>query len=204
MTTLTMPTTPGFLDSRFGLRARTQVFESPLSGALQTLELPGALWVATYSLPPMTRAQAAAWQAFLVDLGGRAGRFWGYDPDARSPRGAYDAAQDTPIVSGAGQTGASLATSGWRASITALLLPGDYFSVGGELKMVTAQVDSDATGAATIAFKPALRASPVDTSALTLTNPVVEMRLTDDEAVWDSDLSMIVRGFTFSAIEAFA
>jgi len=204
MTTLTMPAAPGFLDARFGLRARSQVFESPLSGATQTLELPGALWVATYALPPMTRDAAAAWRAFLVALGGRAGRFWGYDPDARSPRGAYDQAQDAPVVSGAGQTGTSLMTAGWRANVAGLLEPGDYFSVGGELKMATARVDSDATGAATIAFKPSLRASPADSSALTLIDPAVEMRLADDEAVWETDLNRIVRGLAFSAIEAFA
>jgi len=30
------------------------------------------------------------------------------------------------------------------------------------------------------------------------------MRLADDEAVWETDLNRIVRGFAFSAIEAFA
>ncbi len=204
MTTLIMPTAPGFRAARFGLRSRSQVFDSPLSGAVQTLELPGALWFASFELPPMTRAQAADWQAFLVALGGRAGRFRGFDADARSPRGAYDAGQDAPVVSGAGQTGATLATAGWRASVSGLLLPGDYVEVGGELKMVTAQLDSDASGAATLAFAPALRASPADAAPLTLIDPGVTMRLASDEdAVWAFDLNRIAHGFAFSGIEVF-
>ncbi len=204
MTTLTMPSKPGFRAARFGLRSRSQVFESPLSGAVQTLELPGALWFASFELPPMTRDQAADWQAFLVALGGRAGRFRAFDPDARAPRGAYASGQDAPVVAGAGQTGAQLATAGWRANVSGLLLPGDYLEVGGELKMVTAQVDSDATGAATIAFAPALRTSPADAAPLTLVDPGATMRLASDEdAVWAFDLNRIAHGFAFSGIEAF-
>ena len=40
MTIYTMPTTPGFVRSMFGLVANTQIFTSPLSGAMQTVEMP--------------------------------------------------------------------------------------------------------------------------------------------------------------------
>lgn len=204
MPTLTMPATPGFRSVRFGLRANTQSFTSPLNRSVQTLELPGSLWFATFELPPMTRAQAAAWQAFLVDLSGSSGRFFGFDPDGKAPRGTYDSGADTPLVNGASQIGASLATDGWRASGSGLLLPGDYFEVGAELKMVTAQVDSDAGGAATISFKPPLRTSPADNAPLTLTNPTAIFMLVDDEqAVWDGDLNAIVQGLSFSGVEVF-
>ena len=204
MPTLTMPASPGFRSARFGLRSNTQSFTSPLNRAVQTLERQGALWFATFELPPMSRAQAAAWQAFVIDLMGRSGRFFGFDPDARSPRGAYDSGSDTPLDAGAGQTGTSLATDGWRASVIGLLLPGDYLEVGGELKMVTASVDSDGGGAATISFKPSLRASPADNAAPTLTNPRVKMMLVDDEqAAWEGDLNSIVQGFALSGVEVF-
>lgn len=85
---LSLPTTPGFSESRFGLVSNTQTFRSPLSGQVQTLEQPGARWQAEYRLPPMKRAQMAAWQSFLVQLRGGAGRFYGFDPDARTPRGS--------------------------------------------------------------------------------------------------------------------
>ncbi|MFQ5783614.1 MAG: hypothetical protein ACE5H8_02170 [Alphaproteobacteria bacterium] len=208
MTTIDMPAAPGFRAVRFGLRANTQRFTSPLNRAVQTLDLPGALWFATFELPPMTRAEAAAWQAFLVDLSGSAGRFFAFDPDGHAPRGAYVAGTppvgDDPRVAGPAQAGSTLATDGWRANVAGLLLPGDYLEIGGELKMATKPVDSDATGAATVAFRPALRASPTDGSTLMLIGPRTTMMLADDEqAVWDGDLNAVVRGLSFSAVEVF-
>lgn len=88
MAILSLPTTPAFSASRFGLVSNTQVFENPLTGQSQTLERPGARFTASYTPPPMKRAQAAAWQSFLAQLRGGAGRFYGYDPDAKTPRGS--------------------------------------------------------------------------------------------------------------------
>lgn len=88
MAILTMPTIPAFSASSFGLASNTQAFENPLTGQTQTLERPGARWQAQYTLPPMKRAQAVAWQNFLLQLRGGAGRFYGYDPDAKTPRGS--------------------------------------------------------------------------------------------------------------------
>lgn len=87
MTVLTMPSSPGFRSSEFGLASNTTEFRSPLSGSVQTVERPGARWTAKYTLPPMKREQAAAWQGFLTQLRGMAGRFYGFDPDAKTPRG---------------------------------------------------------------------------------------------------------------------
>ncbi len=200
MPTLTMPAAPGFRASRFGLIANTQTFRSPLDGTVQTLELTGARWQAKYDLPPMTRAQAAAWIAFLTDLLGSAGRFYGFDPDARAPRGS---ALGTPQVAGAGQSGKSLFVDGWSELEIGLLLPGDYFEVGGELKLVTAQADSDSAGETLVAFTPPLRASPADNAAVTVVNPKATMMLADDtQAIWDADRTSIY-GISFAAVETF-
>ena len=200
MATLSIPAAPGFRASRFGLIANTQTFRSPLDGTVQTLELTGARWRANYELPPMTRTQAAAWTAFLTELLGSAGRFFGFDPDARSPRGS---GLGGPLVNGAGQTGQSLIVDGWSALETGLLLPGDYFEVGGELKMATAPADSDSSGEATLAFTPPLRTSPADGAALTLVNPTVTMMLVDDEqAFWDADRASLY-GISFAGVEVF-
>ena len=200
MATLSIPAAPSFRASRFGLIANTQTFRSPLDGTVQTLELTGARWRVNYELPPMKRVQAAAWTAFLTELLGSAGRFFGFDPDARSPRGS---GLGSPLVNGAGQTGKSLIVDGWSALETGLLLPGDYFEVGGELKMATAQVVSDSSGEATLAFTPPLRTSPADGAALTLVNPKVTMMLADDEqAFWDADRASLY-GISFAGVEVF-
>lgn len=199
MPTVSMPSSPGFTRTRFGLRANTQGFESPLNRSVQTLELVGARWFAEYELPAMSRAQAAAWLAFLVGLQGRAGRFYGFDPDAKTPQGTW---AGTPLVNGASQTGSSLILDGFSASAT--VKAGDYFTVNGELKMITADGTADGTGNLTVSFKPSLRASPADDAAITSSNPTCTMMLIDDEqSVWDaSELSLF--GLRFAGVEVFA
>lgn len=185
--------------ARFGLKTNTQLYVSPLSGDTQRAELPGARWYASFTLTTQKREDIAAVQAFLVSLAGPAGSFYGYDPNATSPLGAGGG---TPLVNGGSQTGSSLITDGWPNS-TAILKAGDYFTVNGEYKMVTADASSNGSGEATISFAPVLRASPANNAPLTITNPTCIMRLVDDDqAVWDINES----GFydvTFNAIETF-
>src|SRR5262249_46234072 len=157
---------------------------SPLTKTVQRVLLGGARWSATYSLPAMKRSQAAAWRSFFLQLAGSVNTFNGYDPDCKVPLGT---ATGTPLVNGASQTGSSLITHNWTANITALKM-GDYFSVNGELKLVTADALTDGSGNVTISFMPALRSSPADDAALTVNRPSCTMVLSDDlQAAWDCD-----------------
>lgn len=196
-----MPASPGFIRSRFGLETNTQTFESPLTKNVQRVLLGGARWSLSVTLPRMNRQQAAPWQAFLLGLEGQVNTFSGFDPDTKYPRG--NVAGSTPLVKNGSQTGSSLTTDGWAAS-TVVLKAGDYFSVNGELKMVTSDVTSDGSGNATVSFKPALRSSPADNAPLTVTNATCTMILTDDmQAVWESDHNGIYESISFSAVEVF-
>ena len=60
----------------FSLVNNTTVFQSPIGGATQTLEVPGAYWRGTVSYNNLTPDQAGILNAFLVKLRGRSGRFW--------------------------------------------------------------------------------------------------------------------------------
>lgn len=203
MTAINMPTEPGFRASRFGLETHTQRFTSEFTNAQQRQLLSGARWKATFTLPKMKREQAAVWQAFLLQLKGGINTFYAYDPDARFPRGA---ATGTPLVAGGSQTGSSLNIDGATAGVTNWLRPGDYFSVNGEYKMVTSAVTTNGSGAATINFAPALRASPSDNTAILFgADAYVELILEDDmQAMWESNYNGIYSEKTFSAFEALA
>lgn len=199
--TLSMPASPGLIRSRFGLETNTQTFESPLSRNVQRVLLGGARWNLTVTLPRMNRNQAAPWQAFLLGLEGRANTFYGFDPDAKQPRGV---GTGNPQVNGGSQTGSSIIIDGATANILNWLLPGDYFECNGELKMVTAPVNTNGSGQATINFKPAWRDSPADNAPITLFNPTCEMILTDDQqAMWEADYNGIYESISFSAVEVF-
>lgn len=98
----------------------------------------------------------------------------------------------TPLVNGAAQTGATLATKGWTASIAGILNVGDVFTIAGvhavnpksrqstgqlQCFVVTSVASSDATGDSTLAIYPAITttgayqtvdASPADGAAITV------------------------------------
>lgn len=199
MTTLSMPATTGiFKTARWGLMTNTQRFISPLSGQTQTLELTGARWAADYILRPMELDDAAEWYAFLMSLGGSAGRFYGFDPINQTPRGTITGS--TLLVAGGSQTGKTLDCDGAALS-TLVLKKGDYFTVNGELKVCTADCTSDGSGDITLTFTPSLRASPADNAPVTIENATCTMMLIDDQqAFYDLDEFQLL-GLRFSAVE---
>ncbi|WP_020471459.1 hypothetical protein [Zavarzinella formosa] len=199
MTAIEMPALPGFTDCSFFLATNSQTFVSPLTKTTQSVELGGALWMATYTLPPMSRRQAAPWVAFLMRLKGQVNTFNGFDPDCKTPLGV---ASGDPQVNGGSQTGNSLVVDGCAPDVTNWALPGDYFAVNGELKMITAPVGTDGGGNAAIFFEPPLRASPDDNTPLTLSRASCEMILTDDmQARFQVDRFGIYQPKTFTAVE---
>jgi len=200
--TLYMPSTPGFVSSKFGLETNTMRFESPLTKTVQRLLLGGARWTLTFTLPKMQRDKAALWQAFLLACEGGANTFYGFDPDAKAPRGA---ATGAPVVSGGSQTGSTLTITGCTPDITGWLKAGDYFTVNSELKMLTADAATDGSGNTTLSFKPALRNSPLDGAAITVQNPTCIMALVDDmQAMWNANQNGIYDGMSISAVEVFS
>lgn len=167
---------------RWELMANTQTFVSPLTGAVQTLEIPGARWRFAAQWGSFDAADGALMRAFLAKLRGQANRFtcspWGHE----TPRGAGGG---TPLVKGGSQTGATLAIDGGPTSITGWLLAGDYFTVNGELKILTADASTDGSGEATLTFEPPLRTSPADNAPLTIAAPTATFIVRDATQGWD-------------------
>lgn len=183
MTTLSFPTLSRIAPAQleFALVSNTVTHTSPLSGAEQTIEFPGARWRFTFSMDNLTEADTALLQAFLVKLRGRAGRFYMHNMARPTPRGI---ATGTPLVNGASQTGTTLITDGWTPSTTGILKAGDFIGVNGELKMVVADANSDSGGNATLTFEPPLRASPANDAAITTSSPKATFRLAGDDSAW--------------------
>lgn len=184
MTTLTFPTLsrlPDVFD--FGLTSNTMTHRSPLSQAVQTVEMPGARWRFSFTMNDLEEADTAQLQAFLAKLRGQAGRFYMYNMARPTPRGA---ATGTPKVNGASQTGTALITDGWAISQIGILKAGDFFGVNGELKMCVADCNSDGGGNATITFEPPLRASPAENADISVSSPTATFMLTADDSGWST------------------
>ena len=193
-----------FISTSFGLQSNTQIFTSPLSNNSQVLELTGARWSATYEVANKTAADAGQWISWLTKLRGQANTFYAYDPKRIAAQGV---ASGTPLVNGASQTGNSLVTDGWSTSVTGILKAGDMIafdtSDGRELKMITADVNSDGSGNATLSIEPSIRTSPANNATVIVASPTCVMALVDDgQAQWKINGQGLYE-ISFSGIEQF-
>lgn len=185
--------TPANMD--WTLKFNTMPFTSLLTGSVQTIEFPGARWIASFSLQNLIDADAAKMQSFLAKLRGRSGRFYMHNFARPLPRGSL---RGNPLVKGAGQTGNTLLVDG--ATVGGTLLEGDYFGVNDEVKIVTEDCTVNGSGEVTITFEPPLRNSPADNASLTLDRPKAIFMFGSDEAKWSTALPLLT-DIPFSCIE---
>lgn len=184
----------------FGLRSNTMAFASPLTGAVRTVGLPGARWVASLQWAALDRQQADELTALLVRLRGMENRLMLWNLAKRTLRGAGGG---TPIVNGAGQTGASISVAGLPNNTT-VYKAGDMLGIGGELKMATADATSNGSGVATVTFEPPLRASPSNGSAIVTSQPTARFVLNDSTVRWMHEPGGVTTGVAVELTEVFA
>lgn len=199
MTTYAFPTlsvNPSSME--WWLESNTQVFESPLNNSRQTLEIPGARWNFIYTWDDLIEADWRILSAWLSSLRGQANRFTASDISRPSPRGSI---AGTPLVNGASQTGPTLNIDGVTNGTT--LLKGDLIGVNGELREIIADVTASG-GAMALTLDCALRSSPADNAAITVTSPTATFMLTDPSAPRRAMRPPLRGSFTLQAVEAFA
>jgi len=88
------------------------------------------------------------------------------------------------LVAGGSQTGSALLIDGLPVSSAGLLRAGDWMEVGGELKRLTADLNTDSTGTAYALFEPGLRNSPADNAPVIFRNPMGRFLLSDESVGW--------------------
>jgi len=178
------------------------ILTSPFSLKQQVQRFDGQLWQADIKLRLMPRATAAPWTALLLAMNGREGTVLVGDPYAAAPLGV---ATGTPLVDGASQTGATLATKGWSASVTGILKAGDHIQLGSgaatRLHQVIEDADSDSGGLASLTLWPDLRDSPADGAAVVIQSPKGTFRQSANDSGWTADNRGLIE-ITLSLIEA--
>lgn len=192
-----------FSNAGFSLVRSDEVIEYA-SGAEQVTSFGKAIWSLRLTLPPLTREQLRQWRAALAQLSALDNRFEAGPPEYTGPSTGY--AGPAPTVNGAGQLGNALAVAGLPASTT-ILRAGDYFSVDAanekELKIITADVVSNASGQASIQFEPALRNAPASGSVVEIFSPKARFRLVSSSATWSVE-SFLDGAVSIEAVESFA
>ena len=130
----------------------------------------------TAAFPAMTRAQFAPIDAFVMKQRGQYESFQVVPPVLNAGLGSP---AGTPLVNGADQTGRSVVTDGWNASIT-IFKAGDFLKFANHDKVykVVTDATSDGSGDSTITIEPPLVTSPATDSAITYTSVPFTVALT--------------------------
>ena len=194
----TFPTSPKPRKARIIARSIIGTTESIYTFSTQKQEHAGQRWEMDLEMPPMTKADAGQWIAFLVSLNGKQGTVLVPDPDRTAPQGV---GTGTPLVDGASQSGAVLVTNGWTISTTAIMSAGDLIQVGNYSYMVLVDANSDGSGTATLDIWPDLRSSPANDAAITVNNCKTLMQLATNEMAWSTD-ELQHYGISLTFIEA--
>ena len=187
----TFPSSPAFKSLSVSSVQPTFVSRS-ISGRRQSRQIGGQYFRMRATFPSMTRAEFAPIYAFVMAQRGRYESFTLIPPVLNAGLGSP---AGTPLVNGASQTGRSIVTDGWNASIT-IFKAGDYLKFANHDKVytVTADATSNGSGASTITIEPALVTSPADDSAITYTSVPFTVALRSGIQEFDTGTSGL---FTF-------
>ncbi len=174
--------------------SNTKLFESTFNKSTSTAKFAGDRWKLTLNFENLDW-EIDALTAFMINLGGMSGR-------VRVPvfHRLGEPARGNPTVNGGGQTGGLLVTKDWKPNQLVLGI-GKFFQVGDELKMVTKDIVSDASGNATLEFAPWIRSEPADNSEIITYQPSGIFRPEDDEMTMN--LEPGDGSFSISLTEAF-
>ena len=189
-----------------------------------------AYWSFTIPILPRNNVEAKRWRAAITELSRPSNTFFATPPGYRGSRYIKDRiAPPEPLflsngtnlelsngnllfinsgfvgnvdafVDGAGQLGKKLDIEGADPN-DVLFKVGEYFSVNGELKVVTAECVTDSQGKATVDFEPPLRSMPSSGDEIEMFSPVARFRLTSP-AAWSLQPNRL-HSFDIEAIESY-
>ena len=201
---ISLPTHTGIAQVEFRTTNAVAYSRSPFTFAGQAHAYAGQMWAADVSLPPMHRADAERWVAWLISLKGQLGTFYLGDPLAELPMGsARDA--DTILVNGDVSSGDTISIDGAALSQTSYLKAGDFMQIGSgisrQLFKVLSDTDTDGSGAAVVDVWPNVRTAITDASPVTVQSAQGVFRLASNETNWSVNNASIY-GINFSAMEA--
>ena len=179
MSTLTFPSvTP--TRSTFTYDGNVSTSRSWLTGFTQTHAFGGERLECTLYFENLQNADRTEMIGWIAEMNGGQNRVL-VPVKGTTNRGAFGG---SPIVAGANQVGTQLTIDGCSNNITNWVRKGDYVSFNQELKIITADADSDGSGNVTLSFRPRIRTSPSDNAAITTSNPTGRFLLLPGRVQW--------------------
>jgi hypothetical protein len=191
---VTLPTVPGMRSVEFKWHNSVAVSPRSFTGQMQRQAWPGAdMWSGTFTLPPLTQAQADVWEAALLQCRGVQNAFQLGDPRKKIPRGTPTGspAVDNSQNGGNQAMSQALGTKGWTPATSGLLLAGDYIMAGFRMYRVLDDVASDGLGKALIPIAPSLREQPTDNWSIATSNCVALLCLAENDLSSSGDYTRL-------------
>jgi hypothetical protein len=197
MSIITMPSSPAFSQSTFGMKRAVAISESPFTGAQKVEDYDKAQWTATMTLPPMKREQARNWQAFFLKLQGRKNTFLMGDPDAKVANGNITSVS---VSATANVRSTQVNLNLFKQYSVPTLEVGDYISfgtgTGTRLHMVVQERVNDGI----TDIEPPLKAQVTTSTPVDVTAAQGHFRMYSNEVNWNAD-HLGLYGITFSCSE---
>ena len=195
------------------LITNTRTFQSPITGAVQTVGRKGSMWKISMKFNNLSGADRATMKAFVTKLNGQEHRMYLNDHSAQ--RRGSAGSSDSLAVNGAGQTGSILVADGATAGVSNYFRAGDYLSFNNELHVVTEDVDSitggtfqfekpnndlTTTTTAGIPLAPPIRKATNNDDVIDYVLPVFGVFMLTSASSWDTKPGLI-SNFTIEAVE---
>jgi len=201
---LAMPTVTNIRSIDLTATNSVSYSRSPFTFAGQAQEFSGKMWQAVVTLPPMRRAAAEEWIAFLLSLRGQVGTFNMGDPVAAIPRGfARDV--DGILVNGSLTNGSAIVLDNCASNHTGYFKAGDYLQTGTDptqqLFKVLADANTNSSGETSVDVWPDVRTTIANDAAVTVQSTKGIFRLSTNEVNWSVN-EVAIYGMTFAASEA--
>ncbi len=181
----------------FELITNSRQFQSPVSGAIQTLSRKGSVWKTRMTFSNLRGNDRAEMQAFIAKMDGQTHRMR-LEDYGRVRYGAATSPQSV-LVNGAGQTGSSINLDGATNSVTNFFKAGDYMSFNNELHMVTADASSNSSGQLAVSISPPIRKPTINDDAVQIFAPLGVFMMTNTPR-WSTE-STYISSITIEAVE---
>lgn len=202
MSIITFPSSLGVGKFSWGQQRRDLSYSSNFGS--QSVGVSGPQWFASLSQPNTKDADAGAWQALVLRLGGKVHQLELWNLLRQAPLGTL---RGTITLNGAHAQGAStLAVSGGAGQAGATVKAGDYFGLGSgttqQVVMVTADATADGSGNITLDISATtLRNAFGNGASVVWDKPKALFRQSTSRTTWDYAPGGIVSGIALDLVE---
>lgn len=164
-----------------------------VSGRTQVRTIGGQRWELTLSFPPMTRAEFAPIEAFVMSQAGMAETFTIVPPEICNTTGNASGSVTTNSSAAIGATSVSI------TGLTGSLKAGDFIKFSGHSKVY--KLTADRSGNGSISFYPPLNAAVNSAETVSYNNVTFTVRLSNDIQEYSVSTAMLF-AYEIDLIEA--